>query len=84
MYHRNGVLSMPRLILSALPPFILLSQSTGITRKGSARLPFLKYYSVLSATTGSFFAALREGMIPEMSVSSMLMHTSITAAPIGR
>ena len=35
-------------------------------------------YSVLSATTGSFFAAERAGMIPAMSVSAILMIMSNT------
>ena len=41
------------------------------------------YYSVLSATTGSFFAALLEGMIPAISVSSILISTSMAATYIG-
>ena len=41
-------------------------------------------HSVLSATTGSFLAALREGMIPEIRVSMTLMTTRMTAASMGR
>ena len=41
-------------------------------------------YSLLSATTGSFFAALLEGISPEMRVSATLIATSITAATGGR
>lgn len=41
-------------------------------------------YSVLSATTGSFFAALLDGMIPEIRVRSTLIATRIIAAGIGR
>lgn len=40
-------------------------------------------YSVLSAVTGSFLAALRDGIIPAMSVKQILIATSIIAAPIG-
>ena len=43
----------------------------------------LKNYSDLSATTGSFFAALLEGIIPEISVRSTLIVMSIKAAGIG-
>ena len=42
------------------------------------------FYSVRSATTGSFFAALREGIMPAKSVRSTLMPTRIAAAPMGR
>ena len=42
------------------------------------------FYSLLSATTGSFFAALLEGIMPAMSVKSMLIRTSVTAAGTGR
>ena len=41
------------------------------------------YYSVLSAATGSFFAALLEGIRPEMSVRPILMNTRITATITG-
>ena len=41
-------------------------------------------YSVLNATTGSFFAALLDGMIPAISVSTMLIAIRISAAGIGR
>ena len=41
-------------------------------------------YSVLSATTGSFLAALLEGISPEMRVRKVLIRTSIIAPPIGR
>ena len=41
-------------------------------------------YSVRRATTGSFLAALREGMVPAISVSITLMPTRIAAALIGR
>jgi hypothetical protein len=41
-------------------------------------------YSLLNATTGSFFAALLDGMIPEISVRTILMHISIRAAGTGR
>jgi hypothetical protein len=46
--------------------------------------PVNKDYSVLSATTGSFLAALLEGMIPAISVSSILISTRIAATYIGR
>ena len=38
-------------------------------------------YSVRSATTGSFFAALRAGITPEISVRRTLSVTSSTACP---
>ena len=40
-------------------------------------------YSVLSATTGSLFAATLEGISPAMTVSPMLISTRITAADAG-
>ncbi len=45
---------------------------------------FAVNYSVLSATTGSFFAALLEGIIPEKSVRSTLITTRTIAACQGR
>ena len=55
----------------------------GESKKNSAEIrgvpSVFARYSVLSATTGSFFAALREGMMPAMSVSVMLMMTRMTA-----
>lgn len=42
------------------------------------------FYSVRSATTGSFLAALLEGMIPENRVSAMLMKIRTKAAQGGR
>lgn len=42
------------------------------------------YYSLLKATTGSFLAALLEGMIPDTRVSITLIKTSITAATGGK
>ena len=47
-------------------------------------MPIDVYYSVRRATTGSFLAALREGMMPAMRVSAMLMRISTTAAGSGR
>ncbi len=44
----------------------------------------MKYYSVRSATTGSFLAALREGIMPEKSVSAILMKMRTTATEGGR
>lgn len=43
-----------------------------------------KSYSARSATTGSFFAALEEGIIPENRVSAMLITIRITATHGGR
>ena len=40
-------------------------------------------HSLRSATTGSFLAALREGIRPEMRVSRTLMATRMTAAGRG-
>ena len=37
------------------------------------------FYSDLSAATGSFRAAMRAGIVPAISVSSMLIATRITA-----
>lgn len=37
------------------------------------------FYSDLSAATGSLRAAMREGIVPAMSVSSILIATKITA-----
>ena len=52
--------------------------------KTSKRNPdIFLHYSVLSATTGSFFAALLDGIIPAKSVSSTLIPISISAAGIG-
>ena len=54
-----------------------------------AALPYSKapargvLYSLRSATTGSFLAALREGIRPEISVSRTLMPTRMTAAGSG-
>ena len=47
-------------------------------RKGRRAL-----YSLRRATTGSFLAALREGIRPEINVSRTLMPTRITAAGRG-
>ena len=44
----------------------------------------LEIYSLLSAVTGSFFAALREGIIPDTSVRHTLMIIRIIAASIGK
>ena len=41
-------------------------------------------HSVRRATTGSFFAALREGIMPETRVSSTLITTNMRATWIGR
>ena len=41
-------------------------------------------YSVRNATTGSFLAAEREGIIPENRVRPTLIKTSITATGMGR
>ena len=41
-------------------------------------------YSVLSASTGSFFAALLEGIIPAMRVRRTLIATRIMAISMGR
>ena len=41
-------------------------------------------YSVLSATTGSFLAALREGIIPAISVKSTLIRINTPATTGGR
>jgi hypothetical protein len=38
-----------------------------------------KSHSVRRASTGSLFAAMRDGMMPAMRVSAMLMSTSVTA-----
>lgn len=48
--------------------------------------PFLQStgHSVRRATTGSFLAALREGIIPEKSVSPVLMRIKIRATWGGR
>lgn len=40
-------------------------------------------YSVLSAITGSFFAAEREGMMPAIRVKNMLIATRINPAATG-
>lgn len=52
-----------------------------------ARMIFKIYYrfnqSVLSATTGSFFAALRAGRSPPITVITMLIATSTSAEFIG-
>ena len=42
------------------------------------------FYSVLSATTGSFLAALLAGARPEMSVRPMLRRISSIAFEVGR
>ena len=42
------------------------------------------FHSDLSAATGSFFAAIREGMMPAISVKTMLIRTSIMPARHGR
>ena len=42
------------------------------------------YYSVLSATTGSFFAAILEGISPAIRVSAMLIKTRAVAPETGR
>ena len=40
-------------------------------------------YSVLSEVTGSFFAAILEGIRPAIKVSAILISTSITAPTVG-
>ena len=42
------------------------------------------YYSVLSATTGSFFAALREGITPANMVNTTLITISTSATCQGK
>lgn len=41
------------------------------------------HYSVLNATTGSFLAALLDGIMPEMRVSNTLIKIRTRATPIG-
>ena len=41
-------------------------------------------YSLLSAITGSFFAALLDGIIPDIRVRQTLINTSITAPAKGK
>ena len=43
----------------------------------------VKSYSVLNATTGSFFAAIFDGIKPAMRVKTMLIITSITPPETG-
>ena len=43
-------------------------------------ISYFSLYSVLSATTGSFFAALRDGINPDITVKPILIKTSINAA----
>ena len=42
------------------------------------------FYSVRSATTGSFFAALAEGIMPAISVKTTLMPIRIRATGKGK
>ena len=60
----------------------------GYTRCPISGQPTAEYwskpYSVRSATTGSFFAALLEGIIPENKVSAILIKIKTTAIPGGR
>jgi hypothetical protein len=42
------------------------------------------HYSVLNATTGSFFEALLEGIIPEIRVRRTLIAIRMSAAENGR
>ena len=53
-------------------------------RPGKQRLPGCLVYSVRSATTGSFLAALREGMKPANTDRKMLIPTSTRAVCQGR
>lgn len=53
-------------------------------RRAFYRHAFRIYYSVRSATTGSFFAALFAGARPEISVRPTLKQTRNTAFPTGR
>lgn len=46
-------------------------------------MPFWSY-SVRKATTGSFFAAMPDGMRPAMNVSAMLMRISKMAPSTGK
>jgi len=60
--------------------FLLFSHKTKPSEKSDGFI----FYSVLSATTGSFFAALLEGIIPAKSVRTTLIMTSTIAASQGR
>ena len=44
----------------------------------------ISVYSVLRATTGSFFAALAEGIMPAMSVKTTLMAMRMSATGRGK
>ena len=77
----------------AFNPIKKVSTKKGHRQKRKLPTPFFVYgypeirkpdYSLLRATTGSFLAALLEGMIPAISVRPMLISTRATAAPIGR
>ena len=64
--------------------FVICHKKTELGKTPSSVMLNFIDYSLRSATTGSFFAALREGIIPEISVKPILIATRIIAAPIGR
>ena len=67
------------------PAGSLLSVSDQGARSGNAEMRriYAFYYSVLSATTGSFFAAAFAGIKPLIKVNAMLITTMVTAEAAG-
>ena len=61
-----------------------MKQAAPHCNTGSSTCNKILFYSLLKATTGSFFAALLDGIIPAISVRIILMHTSTTATDKGR
>ena len=69
-----------RIAVGSVAPVILDSIFSAV----SVLTIFTVPYSVLRATTGSFLAALRDGMMPAISVKSTLITTSTAAVTGGR
>ena len=78
---RGNNLRRLRIMRSALAPTRIRIREFGQTHK--AEYVISANYSVLRASTGSFFAAMRDGTRPAIRVKEMLITTRMNAAATG-
>ena len=69
---------------AAKDPGLALCVKPGSVLQDSCQKLLTDSYSLLSAATGSCFAAFREGMNPPMNVSRMQSRIRTVLAPAGR
>ena len=62
---------------------VLSVREQGARKRNDVLRSISAFYSVRRATTGSFFAAARDGIIPLMSVNEMLIAIKINAVGTG-